>query len=360
MIKVLGIENSIDWDRIVRSFSNYDIYWQSGYVKAFQIHGDGEPQLIYYEDSVSSIRAINVVMKRDIAEDKHYRGILQSGIYYDYSTPYGYGGWLIENPQNECIKGIFDEYEHYCLKENIVSEFVRFHPLVGNHSLVQTYYHIDPLGEVVAIDLASPETIWSNFTSQNRGKIRKAIKKDVRIYQGRYPEIYEIFREIYNSTMDKDHAANYYYFKSEFYESVLNDLPENAQVFYSRLPDGSVIAASIILMANGRMNYHLSGSRREYNDFSPVNMLLYKAALWGYANGYKTLYLGGGVGSAADSLLTFKKAFYRGKLNHFYIGKKIFNAKIYQELVEYRKENCPQIEQSMFFPIYRTPENAEV
>ena len=70
MIKVLGIENSIDWDRIVRSFSNYDIYWQSGYVKAFQIHGDGEPQLIYYEDSVSSIRAINVVMKRDIAEDK--------------------------------------------------------------------------------------------------------------------------------------------------------------------------------------------------------------------------------------------------------------------------------------------------
>lgn len=53
-----------------KSFSNADVYYLSGYVKAFKIHGDGEPILYYYQDE--NIRAINVVMKRDIAEDKKF------------------------------------------------------------------------------------------------------------------------------------------------------------------------------------------------------------------------------------------------------------------------------------------------
>lgn len=100
---------------------------------------------------------------------------------------------------------------------------------------------------------------------------------------GGYPEIYEIFREIYNATMDKDNADSDYYFGEEFYRSVLEDLPQNAQVFYAVL-DGQVIAASIMLACNGRMNYHLSGSVREYAHLPPSNLLLYEAALWGCAN----------------------------------------------------------------------------
>ena len=175
------------------------------------------------------------------------------------------------------------------------------------------------------------------------------MKNDVRIYNGRYPEIYEKFREIYNGTMDKDNADSYYYFGKEFYDSVLNDLPENAQVFYAQLPDGTVIAASIMLAANGRMNYHLSGSLREYSSLAATNLLLYKAALWGSANGYETLYLGGGVGSGEDSLFKFKRAFYKGDLKRFHIGKKIFNQEKYDELTAMRKFS----EESGFFPKYR-------
>ena len=40
------------------------------YVKAFKIHGDGEPTLFYYEDQ--NIKAINVVMKRDISIYKRF------------------------------------------------------------------------------------------------------------------------------------------------------------------------------------------------------------------------------------------------------------------------------------------------
>lgn len=87
-----------------------------------------------------------------------------------------------------------------------------------------------------------------------------------------------------------------------------------------KLLEEKVIAASIMLAANGRMNYHLSGSLREDSNMAPTNLLLYEAALWGVANGCKILYLGVGVGE--DSLFKFKKAFYRNDdLKRFYIGK---------------------------------------
>ena len=41
MLTVYTPEQDEKWDRIVRSFSEFDTYWLSGYVKAFRIHGDG-------------------------------------------------------------------------------------------------------------------------------------------------------------------------------------------------------------------------------------------------------------------------------------------------------------------------------
>ena len=103
-----------------------------------------------------------------------------------------------------------------------------------------------------------------------------------------------------------------------------------------------------MLIANGKMNYHLSGSVKEYSSLAPTNLLLYEAALWGSAHSCKTLYLGGGVGSGEDSLLRFKKAFYKKELNHFYIGKKIYDVDKYNELVSLREHT-----NSSFFPEYR-------
>lgn len=342
-LKVYTLDQSEQWDNIVRTFKDYDTYWLSGYVKAFEIHGDGTPLLFYYEGS--NTRGINVVMKRDIADDSRFQDIIPRNEYFDFSTPYGYGGWLVEGNEEE---ELFLQYEKWCKNNGIVSEFVRFHPLIENHGLSKAAYDVIALGKTVCLDLASPEVIWTNLTSKNRNMIRKAQKNGVKIYMGRYPQVFEEFREIYNGTMDKDNAEDYYYFNKDFYESVLNDLPNNAQVFYAEYEE-KIIAASIMLMANGKMNYHLSGSIREFSSLAPTNLLLYKAALWGCANGCKTLYLGGGVGSGEDSLYKFKKAFYRiDDDKRFYIGKKIFIEETYDELLSKRKHI-----DSNFFPQYR-------
>ena len=344
MLTVYTIDQHEQWDNVVRSFAAYDTYYLSGYVKAFQLHGDGEPLLFYIQNGET--RGINVVMKRDIAVNAQFAGKIEEGSLFDFITPYGYGGWLIEGEQP---RNLLEEYDRWCKKHGIVSEFVRFHPVLKNHIPTQQDYEVIELGETVTMDLSSPEVIWSNLTSKNRNMVRKAEKNGIRIYSGRCPELYETFRGIYNSTMDKDQATQYYYFAPAFYDSILNDLPRNAQVFYAVMGE-QVIAASIMLGSNGMMNYHLSGSVQEYANLAPTNLLLYEAAMWGYENGYKTLYLGGGVGSREDGLLKFKKSFYRGEdLNRFYIGKKIFNEEAYEMLVALR-EDLPE---GGFFPRYR-------
>lgn len=343
MLTVYGVDRSDQWDAIVRSFKEYDVYWLSGYVKAFQIHGDGEPLLFYYEGPET--RGINVVMKRDVAADERFRGKIVENRYFDFATPYGYGGWLIEGTETERL---FEEYSQWAAKNEIISEFVRFHPMIRNHPVCEPFYQVIQLGQVVHMELNSPEEIWNNLSSKNRNMIRKAMKNGITIYNGRFPRIYEEFRTIYNGTMDRDDAEKYYYFGPEFYASVMNDLPQNAQIFWAE-KDGRVIAASIMLAANGRMNYHLSGSLREFNSLAPTNLLLYEAALWGHANGYRTFYLGGGVGSGEDGLFMFKRAFYKGELNHFHIGKRIYNTDKYNELLGMRTE----INNPGYFPKYR-------
>lgn len=343
MLTIYTLEQAEKWDEIVHSFKEFDVYWLSGYVKAFQIHGDGEPLLFYFFDGHT--RGINVAMKRDIAKDMKFQGIIPEGQYFDLATPYGYGGWIIDG---EDVEDLFDTYYAWLKRNSIISEFVRFHPILQNHVKCTNFYNLIQLGEAVHMELSSPDGIWSNLTSKNRNMIRKAIKNDIKIYYGRYPEIFEKFRLIYNCTMDKDEAKEYYYFGKQFYKSILEDLPENAQVFWAE-KDGKTIAASIMLGTNGRMNYHLSGSLREFSSLAPTNLLLYKAALWGWANGYKTLYLGGGVGSGEDGLFKFKRAFYKGTLNHFFIGTKIYDQEKYDELLKIRQE----IENPGFFPKYR-------
>lgn len=345
MLKIFTLENRTEWDSIVRSFNCYDVYYLSGYVSAFQLNGDGEPLLVYFE--APGLRGINVVMKRDIAKMADFKELLPTDTYFDLSTPYGYGGWLLEG-NKDLRQQLFNEYEQWCKNHNIVSEFVRFHPVLDNADNCSPYYQVVPLGETITLDLSNPETIWTNISSKNRNMIRKAEKTGVQIFNGRSPALFDEFIQIYNETMKHDDADAYYFFDREFYDSICTDLPEQAQVFYA-VKDGKVIASSIILAANGRLNYHLSGSLLEYRSFAPSNLLLYKAALWGCANGCETFHLGGGVGSKEDSLFKFKKSFFRGDaLTRFCIGKKIFVPEEYDRLV-----NLRQVSEGNFFPKYR-------
>ena len=351
MLEIINIDESDKWDSMVKSFNNYDVYYLSRYTKAFKLHGDGEPTLIYYHDE--EIRAINVVMIRDIAEDKRFKDKIESENLFDITTPYGYGGFIIEGILNDNnLKKFNEEYSDYCRSKNIISEFVRFHPILKNSKVNSEIYEVVDLGKTITMDLISKEQIWNDLSSKNRNVIRKAIKSDVAVYWGRSPELIDEFIPLYNTTMNKDDATDYYYFKKEFYKSVLEDLRYNSLIFYA-LYDQKIISMSMILFGNDNMHYHLSASDREYQSLAATNLLLYEAACWGCENGYKSFHLGGGLGSNEDSLFKFKKAFNKNSETYFSIGRKIFDQEKYNELIQIRIQEDEFDTDTTFFPKYR-------
>nr|WP_206762659.1 GNAT family N-acetyltransferase [Mobilitalea sibirica] len=361
-MSVIKLEHTQEWDSLVKRFREYDVYYLSGYVKAFCHNGDGDAKLIYYEKD--NIRAINVVMVRDIYQDKHFTSKISKDTYYDITTPYGYGGFLIQgNTTDEDLKQLEQEYCDYCREQGIVCEFARFHPIHRNGEKLKSMYEIKKLGNTVTINLLSEQQIWADLSSKNRNMIRKAKKAGVEIFWGRSPQLIEEFIPLYNRTMDKNHASEYYYFDQDFYHSMLYDLKYHADIFYASY-ENKIIAMSILLFANQQMNYHLSASDTNYRHLAPTNLLLYEAACWGHTNGYKTFHLGGGVGCKEDSLYQFKKSFHKDGETDYLVGKKIFDEKRYQELIKLRKiellekgmaveEIKDQFEQSDYFPIYR-------
>lgn len=351
MLSIIYIDELNKWNEIVKGFKDYDVYYLSNYTVAFQTHGDGEPLLFYYEDE--NIKAMNVVMKRDISKNEIFSGELQENSYFDITTPYGYGGFLIEGEvTQDSLKCLDDDYSSLCKREGIISEFVRFHPVLNNSVNVEGVYDISKLGKTITMKLTSQEQVWGDFTPKNRNVIRKAKKSGVEIYWGRSAELYNEFVGLYNATMDKDNAMDYYYFGEEFYNSVLHDLKFNSMMFYA-MYQGKIIAMSMFVYSNQQMHYHLSASDREYNSLAATNLLLYEAACWGYENGYKTFHLGGGLGSSEDNLYRFKKAFNRNSDYTFTIGKKIFDEVKYNELVKFRKQKLDFDDNTEFFPLYR-------
>jgi ribosomal protein S18 acetylase RimI-like enzyme len=348
----ISLESDKKWASVAKSFRDFDVYYLSGYVRAFEINGDGTPTLFFYEDE--DIRAMNVVMVRDIAKFEPFHKSIPKNTYFDLVTPYGYGGWLIEVKKDAStgVKTLDAIYTQYCVLHNYVCEFVRFHPLLHSWKQLKDVYDVQFLGNTVVIDTSNIDIIWNNFTSKNRNKIREAQKSGLKTYWGREPHMISKFIEIYKETMDTAGATQYYYFSEDFYRSILEDLKDNAMWFYTET-DGIVAAISIFMFCNRKMHYHLSASRREYRNIRPTNLMLYEAAMWGCKNGYSKLHLGGGVGARHDSLYQFKKSFNRGKDCEYNTGRKIFMPDVYKKLCDERGKDPVYDPQTVYFPAYR-------
>ena len=353
MIKLIFFNQAEEWDKVVTSFSNHDVYYKHGYVEAFMLHGDGDPLLMYCE--IDSMRGLYVAMQRDLSLLPWTSGKIQSGKWFDLATPYGYGGWVFEGEVTANNMELFyREYKEFMLENNYVCNFVRYSPVMKNAESMRLVSHVIDLGKTIAIDLSSEDLIWQNITSKNRNMIRKAIKSGVTIEHSKATiQLMSIFKQIYDDTMKNDNAIDYYFFREPFYRSIVKSLSDNTEVFYA-LYNEKIIAISIILYGNSMIHYHLSGTEKEYRGLAPTNLLLYEAALWGCRRGYQLFHLGGGVGSGEDSLYKFKAAFNRNSDFQFSIGQEVFNLGMYNQLIEWRKEQEPAfISDSSFFPAYR-------
>ena len=346
-LRVLSLSDALEWDSIVESFSNYDVYYLRGYVKAFQLHGDGEPLLFYYQGD-DGLRGINVVMKRDIALDPHFVGVLPEGQYFDFATPYGYGGWLLEGDGDPAP--LFAAYEDWCLTNRIISEFVRFHPVLVQNKGILEYFHAEFARYTLGTNLALyDDPVAAEFSKSCRKNIRRAIQRGVTWSILENPQHLDEFTKVYYETMDRNNASNYYYFKKDYFHELATTLRHNILLIKVEF-EGATISSGIYMACNKYVHAHLTGTYTDSLSYYPAYIMEYGMTLWGKAHGYQLFHHGGGRSNAPnDSLYLFKKQFAHNTEFEFYLGKKIWLPDIYNYLVQMRSLD----NDSSFFPRYR-------
>ena len=347
-IQIIDLNSKSKWDEIVKDADEIYDKWQ--YVSAFYKNADGVPYMAYLEGKEGYI--YNVFMKRNINNDEKFKGMDLKEQLYDIITTYGYGGVKINgNITKEEKDNFFTQFKDYCVSNNIISEFIRLDPIENNYKLYDGYdYVIEKRSNTIYIELENKEKIWDNLKGSCRNKIRKAINNNLYVKSGFNDEMFNEFEKIYNETMKRDNADNYYYFKKEFFNDIKENLKDNA-IIYTVYKEELPISSTIILYKKNNVHYHLSGTLSDYMKLGANNLLLYEVAKDFSKRGYKKFHLGGGYGGNDSPLFELKKSFNKNGLLDFYIGKKIYNKEKYNELCNIR--NIKEI-LSDFFPLYRS------
>jgi lipid II:glycine glycyltransferase (peptidoglycan interpeptide bridge formation enzyme) len=331
-------------------FDYRDIYFTPQYCKIYENNGDGILKNFSMNSRYGKVYYNFLIREID--------WVIDNKRYYDITTPYGYGGPLFYDYEtDEDLKNLIlefkEEFEEYCQENDIVSEFIRFHPLIKNYLFMDNYMEISHIRDTVYIKLDSEKQIWHDMESTCRNKVRKAEKNNVYIELNNSEESLQTFIKLYNRTMVKNNAISYYFFKDKFFYDTMELLKGNIYIF-NAVYDSKIISSALIMKYNEFAHYHFSGADPEYLKLAPNNLLLYKVALWAYENGCKYFHLGGGYLGNNDSLFEFKKSFSKNNLLKFYIGKKIHNKEIYIKLTEeWEKVNNNKEKKNNFFPIYR-------
>jgi len=232
VIKIYTLEQYDLWITVVKKFKNCDIYYLPEYVAAYKKNGDGDPILIHYE--YNDVEVINVVIKRDITSIERFSETFEKNLYFDFITPYGYGGILFKKAYNKKQRIEFiKNYVQFFKQRNIVSEFIRFNPLLENYKKLEGIIDVTSIGPTVYINTENIDRAWNNYSPKNRNIIRKSIKNGIKVYWGVNRELLQEFIRLYFETMDRDHASEYYYFSNDYFESLLEDLKYKILFFYA-------------------------------------------------------------------------------------------------------------------------------
>lgn len=321
-----------------------DIYFTPEWGEVNKLIEPGEPFQYVFESKTGCIK--NLIIKREIPR------LVDGEQYYDIVTPYGYGGPYIES----CVEGkkdqLLEEYKvnfgRYCNANKIVSEFVRFHPIINNGRDFSRIYEAQCIRQTVGTNLESDDPVANEFSKSARKYVRRAVRNGViwRVTEG--PRDVSQFVDIYYSTMDRDNATDYYYFPLEYFNKCL-ELFRDHILFVEAIFHEKTIAAGFYLCYGDTIHAHLSGTLKEYLHLSPAYIIKYATAMWGKENGYKRIHYGGGTSnSPEDPLFLFKSKFTKNTFYDFYVGRVVWNQPVYDRLVEMTGKYDTE-----FFPKYR-------
>lgn len=217
---------------------------------------------------------------------------------------------------------------------------MRFHPLIKNHLLGEGHFQLIHDRNTVYLDLTKPEEdIFAGFDKGTRQHIRKAAKT-IEIRPAERTEVnIQIFNRIYRENMEHVNSIPYLFFNLQHFRNMFE--MENIEFFIAWQGDIPIACYSGLVSEFYYGNY-LRASLTDYNR-TGVNTLMYWSMIQSAkAHGCHYVHFGGGTsGDPNNSLLHYKMNFSK-TLSEFWIGKKIHNQVVYDQIVEQWKQKHPK------------------
>lgn len=349
-LRVLLLDKNLsEYKSILGMIKNKSVYFLPSYLKSVQIAEYYPIKIVvfYYHDNVAIVPFVH----RRINDLPMFHSLEKD--YWDIITPHEYSGIILnaEGPAERSIllRGFFSAFDDYCRQERIITEFVRFDPFVTDAAITGTHHEIRHVNDNVYINLKqSEEDIWRSFENTARKNIKTAVRSGLQFCEAEGKEVdVDLFVFLYHGSMRRLGARPYYFFTREYFLSLVREC-KGAKLFIVRDPDGTPLAASILLYHGDIAHHHLTGYDDAALSKRPNDFMIYQLILWARNQGLKYLHLGGG----ADTIRNFKAKFSPLRIP-YHIGFKIHNRERYEELCTIWRKSRAGGGDSAYFPLYR-------
>jgi len=273
--------------------------------------------------------------------------------YFDLTSVYGYAGPICREKDISWLelKKFQKDMVTYFAENLIISVFSRLHPLFNQENILEGFGIVEVLSQTVSIDLTLPLDLQRRqYRKGVKSDLSKLKQRDLKIIEDKDHLLIADFVSIYNENMLRVGAEKHYFFPVKYYTDLFSDNGVEAKLFF--VMEGDIaIAAGIFVFTGDIIQYHLSGTKGDYLQNSPIRLMIDYIRLLGTELGYKTFHLGGGVGSNKDALFNFKAGF--SKIRHeFKVWKYIVDTEVYNQL----SHELGIDEGERYFPLYRSKE----
>lgn len=333
-----------------------DVYHLPGYV-ALSAHYEGGEPLLFLARRGNCLWLLPLIVRRIAPELAGAKPL------FDAVSPYGYPGPLVHVEADADPAAWWQDavglLRTALAERGIVALFVRLHPLLPLcPEVLSCHGAVVVHGNTVFVDLAqTKEELWQQTRRDHRADIRSLQRKGFVARMDDGCVHLNIFRTIYDETMRRVRADDYYFFDDRYYDDLKAALGGRLHLcFVSQA--GEICCAGLFTEMNGIVQFHLSGTRNAYMRDHPSKLMLHFMRGWGKERGNEVFHLGGGLGGSADSLLLFKQGFSKQMLP-FHTWRLVVDPAAYARLVESwsRCLGDGEVVEPLrgYFPAYRRP-----
>lgn len=355
-IQLIDLENPL-WLETLEKL-DYDIYHLPQYVYLESKRTNSVPEAILIVDH-EKIFFLPYLLRRC---DNLFDDELNITNVFDVVSPYGYAGFLLNQAAAsapEFLNFAIQKLTQVWRDKQVCSVFLRTHPILNEDlNRITNIDYLKVSGETISINLTLDEKeIWYQTRAEHRTKINRCKRAGFIAKIVPFKQYINEFNFIYEETMARVGAAKLYYFGLDFFNEFVDLLGDRLHVCIVELNE-QITCAGLFTECNGIVQYHLGGTKTSFLKQAPSKLMFDYVRFWAKERGNQVFHLGGGVGSAKDSLYHFKAGFSKQRHN-FQTFRLIVDTKQYLNLVKLRAKylntEAEKLLETDFFPAYRLP-----